>query len=399
MKILLLTKKFPYPAKDGETIAIMQLIKGLAAQKNQVTVCSINTLKHYFDINKLPAEIKSIAHFKAVMVNTNPRPIDALLNLFSAESYHYLRFYSKEYKQQLIELLQKETYDIIQLEGLYLTLYTETIRKHSNAKVILRTHNIEFQIWERTVATLPLGLKKWYLQLQTQRLKKFELKQIPQCDAVVAISDNDKNYIQQIAPQIPAITLLVGIDIQQQINTKIVAESFSIVHLGGMDWLPNQEGVKWFLENVWHLVLEKFPQTKFYLAGRNIPTSFYENKYPNYFVDGEIDNAQNYLLSKAIVIVPLLSGSGIRVKIIENMALGKCIVSTTIGAEGIGTTHNQNILLADTAQGFAEAIAKLFSTTTLQKTIGKNALTFAHENFNNEMLTEKLVSFYKTIVA
>jgi glycosyltransferase involved in cell wall biosynthesis len=147
------------------------------------------------------------------------------------------------------------------------------------------------------------------------------------------------------------------------------------------------------------LVLAKFPQAKFYLAGRNIPTSFYEKKYPNYIIDGEIDNAQNYLLSKTIVIVPLLSGSGIRVKIIENMALGKCIVATTIGAEGIGATHNENILLADTPQDFAAAIAKLFSEENLQNTIGKNALTFAHENFNNEMLTEKLVSFYKTIGA
>jgi glycosyltransferase involved in cell wall biosynthesis len=399
MKILLLTKKFPYPAKDGETIAIMQLLKGLAAAQHEVTILSINTLKHFFDLNTLPAEIKSIARFKAVTVDTHPKPLDALVNLFTAESYHYSRFFSTAFEQQLIELLQKETFDIIQLEGLYLTQYISAIRKHSNAKIVLRSHNIEFQIWERTVATMPFSLKKWYLQLQTNRLKKFENTMIPQCDAVVAISDNDKNYIQQIAPQIPAITLPVGINIQQQLNPEIIAEPFSIVHLGGMDWLPNQEGVKWFLEHVWHLVLAKFPQAKFYLAGRNIPTSFYEKKYPNYIIDGEIDNAQNYLLSKTIVIVPLLSGSGIRVKIIENMALGKCIVATTIGAEGIGATHNENILLADTQQDFAAAIAKLFSEENLQNTIGKNALTFAHENFNNEMLTEKLVSFYKTIGA
>lgn len=399
MKILLLTKKFPYPAKDGETIAIMQLLKGLSAAEHDITVLSINTLKHYFDLNTLPAETKSIVRFKAITVNTNPKPIDAIFNLFSAESYHYTRFYSTAFEQQLIELLQKETFNIIQLEGLYLTQYISAIRKHSTAKVLLRSHNIEFQIWERTIATMPFSPKKWYLQLQTNRLKKFENTMIPQCDAIVAISDNDKKYIQQIAPKIPAITLPVGIDIQQQLNTEITAEPFSIVHLGGMDWLPNQEGVKWFLENVWHLVLEKFPQAKFYLAGRNIPASFYEKKFPNYFVDGEINDAKTYLLSKQLVIVPLLSGSGIRVKIIENMALGKCIVATTVGAEGIGVTHNENILLADTPQQFAGAIAKLFSEETLQNTIAKNALTFAHENFDNQKLTEKLVAFYKTLVA
>ncbi len=399
MKILLLTKKFPYPAKDGETIAIMQLLKGLAAAQHEVTVLSINTLKHFFDLNTLPAEIKSIARFKAVTVNTHPKPLDALVNLFSAESYHYSRFYSTAFELQLIELLQKETFDIIQLEGLYLTQYILAIRKQSTAKVVLRSHNIEFQIWERTIASMPFSLKKWYLQLQTNRLKKFENTMIPQCDAVVAISDNDKKYIQHIAPKAPAITLPVGVDIQQEINTEITAEPFSIVHLGGMDWLPNQEGVKWFLEHVWHLVLEKFPQATFYLAGRNIPAAFYEKKYPNYFVEGEVDDAKTYLLSKQLVIVPLLSGSGIRVKIIENMALGKCIVATTIGAEGIGATHNENILLADTPPQFTEAIAKLFSDVTLRNTIAQNAITFAHENFDNQKLTEKLTTFYKTLCA
>jgi glycosyltransferase involved in cell wall biosynthesis len=299
----------------------------------------------------------------------------------------------------LIELLQKETFDIIQLEGLYLTQYISAIRKYSHAKVVLRSHNIEFQIWERAIASMSFSIKKWYLQLQTNRLKKFENTMIPLCDAVVAISDNDKKYIQHIAPKAPAITLPVGVDIQQKINTEITAEPFSIVHLGGMDWLPNQEGVKWFLENVWHLVLEKFPQATFFLAGRNIPAAFYEKNYPNYFVEGEVDDAKTYLLSKQLVIVPLLSGSGIRVKIIENMALGKCIVSTSIGAEGIGATHNKNILLADTPMQFAEAITKLFSDVTLRNTIAQNALTFAHENFDNQKLTEKLITFYKTLCA
>jgi polysaccharide biosynthesis protein PslH len=398
MNILILTKKFPYPAKDGETIAIMQIIKGLAAAGHAITALCINTKKHFSDTSQLPQEIKQIADFNAVFVNTDPEPVKALRNLFSSKSYHYERFYSREFEKRLIFILQQKQFDIVQLEGLYMMLYADIIRKYSKAKIALRAHNIEYEVWERTVAQMSAGLKRFYLKLQTERLKQFELKQVKRCDAIVAISEADKEKLKKIAPAIPSIALPVGIDTEAQLPIT-QPEPFSVVHLGGMDWLPNQEGVKWFLELVWKKILLQLPEAKFYLAGRNIPDSFHQMKIQNFIIDGEVENARQYLASKSVVIVPLLSGSGIRVKIIENMAWGKCIVSTTIGAEGIGATHNENILLADTPDDFADAVCKALSSAELQRKIGGNAFNFARQQFDNNILTRQLTGFYEKIMA
>jgi len=398
MNILILTKKFPYPAKDGETIAIMQLVKGLAAAGNSITVLSINTLKHYSDISLLPTEIKQLADFHAVDANTNPGVIGALFNLFSDDSYHYSRFYSETFEKELIALLQQKQFDIVQLEGLYMTMYCETIRKYSKAKIALRAHNVEYEIWERTVSQLPVGLKRFYLRLQTKRLKKFELQQPAKCDAIVAISDADKQKFETLAPALPKISILVGVNMNNE-KQEAKEEPLSVVHLGSMDWLPNQEGVKWFLENCWNEIVKQLPEAKFYLAGRHIPASFHQFNYPNFIIAGEVADAKQYLLSKSVVVVPLLSGSGIRVKIIENMGLGKCIVSTTVGAEGIGAAHNENILIADEPAAFAHAVVKALTNNPFRQTIATNAFNFARENFDNNMLAQKLNAFYKKLIA
>jgi polysaccharide biosynthesis protein PslH len=397
MNILVLTKKFPYPAKDGETIAIMQLIKGLAAAGNKVTALCINTHKHYSDITVLPESLKQLADFHAVDVNTSPDVFGALKNLFSSESYHYSRFYDETFNKQLAALLQKDAYDIVQLEGLYMTLYVDTIRKYSKAKIALRAHNIEYEIWERTVAQMSFSPKQWYLKLQTKRLKQFELKQPAKCDAIVAISETDRIKFEQIVPSIPKISLMVGIDVQED-KPAMNEEPFSVVHLGSMDWLPNQEGVKWFLENCWNNILKLVPQAKFYLAGRHIPEWFKKIQARHFIIESEVADAKQYLLSKSVVIVPLLSGSGIRVKIIENLSLGKCVVSTTVGAEGIGITHEQNILIADSPELFTELVVKSLTNESFRNNIARNAFTFAADNFDNNKLAKKLNDFYKKLI-
>jgi glycosyltransferase involved in cell wall biosynthesis len=395
-KVLLLTKKFPYPAKDGETIAIMQIIKGLAAKGIEVTALCMNTRKHFSDISQMPSGIRQLADFHAVDVNTDPTPFGVFCNLFSSASYHYARFYSKKFEQHLVALLHQKTFNIVQAEGLYLLLYLNIIRKYSTSAVILRAHNIEHEIWERTIAQMPPGIKRAYLQLQTKRLKQFEKSVITQADAIVAISESDKNKLDLIAPSIPKMALPVGMDITGQMP-KVCPEPLSVVHLGGMDWLPNQQGVQWFLDHCWGNILQHFPKATFYLAGRNIPDRFRRMHIPNFVVDGEVEDARQYLLSKSVVIVPLLSGSGIRVKIIENMALGKCIVSTSTGAEGIGAEHGRHILIADSPADFTRAVCELLRNESLRQQIGENAFNFARQRFDNTVLTQKLISFYQNI--
>lgn len=165
-----------------------------------------------------------------------------------------------------------------------------------------------------------------------------------------------------------------------------------------MDWLPNREGMEWFLDVVWPKVQSSFPAVKFFLAGRNFPANYPEKHYLNVEVVGEVENSISFLRSKTIVIVPLFSASGVRVKIIEAMAEGKPVITTTVGAEGLNATDGVNILIADTADAFARQIKRLLKDKEEIQRLGENARTFITENFDNKKIMTDLLEFYKSIL-
>lgn len=395
MRILQLCKKFPYPLKDGETIAITNMTKGFYEQGHEVDVLAINTLKHHFPLSELPKNIETIANYYAVTVNTNITLIDALRNLFSKESYHIQRFNSENYDQQLRELLSTYSYDIIQIEGLYLTPYIPTIRGLTKTPVALRAHNIEYEIWERIVHNEKNPLKRWYLSLLTKRLKKYEIASFNNYDAIVGITDRDTRRIEELGAQVPMHTAPAGVDLTNVIPNNTNLTFPSLFFLGGLDWIPNQEGLLWFLNEVWPQLNKEFPDSAFYIAGRNPPSWMSNINSPNVSIVGEIEDAHAFMQSKAIMVVPLLSGSGLRIKIIEGMAMEKAVVSTSIGVEGIPAEDDVHLCIADAADVFAEKIAHCIRNKAFYDQLGQNGRILIENQFNYLEVTKDLLSFYK----
>jgi len=173
-----------------------------------------------------------------------------------------------------------------------------------------------------------------------------------------------------------------------------------ICYLGSLDWIPNQEGLTWFLKDIWTKVCEKYPNLKFHVAGRNTPVLFAEriSKESNVIFHGEVDSAEEYLKKYSILVVPILSGSGMRVKIVEGMMLGKAIITTTIGLEGIEAVDREHILIADNPSDFVKAIVELIQQPKLKASIAEKACTFAMSHFNNLALTKQLEGFYKQLI-
>src|SRR5690606_26903354 len=138
MKILMLCKKFPYPMKDGESIAVSNLARELRALGCEITLLSLNTSKHYTDTQALPAEYDFFTRIETVDIDNAIHPWKALVSMLTGESYHVRRFRSDAFRDKLVELLQGEAYDIVQLETLYMAPYVETIRRHSRARIVMR---------------------------------------------------------------------------------------------------------------------------------------------------------------------------------------------------------------------------------------------------------------------
>ena len=397
MRILQLMNKVPWPPKDGGAIACLNMMKGFSMLGHEVTVLSMNTFKHHVGIDELPAAIRKQADFFLVEVPASTNWVEAALNLmFSDLPYNAQRFISDEYIQQLVQLLTVRTFDVIQLEGLYLCPYIPYIRKYSDALIVYRAHNIEYEIWDRT-AKLSKGLRSKYLQNLSRRIKRFEISYLNAYDLLVPITDRDGIILDSLGNTKPRHTSQTGIDFASLVPTAKKLEFPSLFHIGALDWSPNQEGLIWFFDHCWPRIHSENPDLKFYLAGRNAP-EWLERRFKLNGVEylGEINDAYDFINSKAIMVVPLFSGSGMRIKIIEGMALGKPIVTTDIGTEGIPTEDGHNIMIANDADQFVESISRLINNRTLFDEISRNAIGFIQEKFDNLAQASALIDFYKT---
>lgn len=374
------------------------LTRGLHECGAAVHLLAINTLKHFVDIAALPDHQKPVVPADAVTVDTYVNTLDAIRNLFSTESYNIIRFYSKQVEDTLAELLTRKPFDIVHLESLFVTPYLDTIRKHSRAKIVLRAHNVEFRIWEQMTRKAPPSLKKAYLKVLTERLRNHEISSLNKFDAVVPITDRDAEDFKSLGCRSPLFVSPFSLNLSEYIPASAPAEKYSLFHLGSMDWMPNDEAIRWFMRDIWKVVKAECKEARFFIAGRGMPEWIKKIKDPAVTVIENVEDAKEFISKKSVMAVPLKTGSGMRVKIVEGMALSKAVVSTSVGAEGIRCTHEKNILIADDAVSFGKALAKCLLDQALAETLGRNARKLAEEQYDNKKNAEELIRFYSTLV-
>ncbi|NLA24321.1 MAG: glycosyltransferase family 4 protein, partial [Bacteroidales bacterium] len=333
MKILCLSNKMPYPPIDGGSIATFNIIDSLVNAGNDIHLLSFNTSKHFVDEKDIPKPIKENFKLKSIYLNTKLSFLKLSINfIFSKLPYIAERFYSKKFKKELKNILSEANFDIVQIEGLYMCLYIPTIRKHSKALIAYRAHNIEHEIWKLTAANKKGKLIKFYLNNMANRILNLEKKVLNQYDLLIPITERDNEVFYNLGNRNPSLVMPAGIDYQKYETKTTSTTNKNIFHIGALDWTPNQEGLIWFIENCIPILKTSNPDIKLHIAGRNAPEWFVKKiNIPEIVYHGEIDNALKFMGKYGIMIVPLLSGSGMRIKIIEGMALGKVIVSTPLG--------------------------------------------------------------------
>lgn len=397
MRLLFLCNKLPYPPKEGGSMAMNMIIEGAIEAGHKVKVLAVSSYKNPYIPSKIPDSYKAKTRLEAVEVDLKPKVFPALYCFFLRKSYHVHRFISEEFDQKLIEILKAEEFDIVQIETVYLTPYLKTVQKHSGAKVFLRAHNIEHLIWQRLAENTKNPFKKLYLDHLSIQLKNYEIDHLEKYDGIVCISKVDEKYYSNFTNK-QFITASFGVNPQAYQPTGIAKVETSIFFIGALNWMPNAEGLQWFLKNSWPDIKELFPKLNFYIASKDIPKWVKDFRSKQIHWVGEVDDAKAFISSGSVMVVPLLSGSGIRIKIIEGMALGKAVLTTSIGAEGIEFEDGKNILIANTKEEFVNQIKTCLNQPNLVKEIGVNARKTIAANHDCEKIMEELLSFYhKTI--
>lgn len=392
MKILQLCKKFPYPLKDGESVAVTFLAKALNELGCEVTLLAMNTTKHYVNIEELP---ESFNHYKAIHtvdIDNRLKPIEAFKALVKGENYFLTRFESVEYADKIKTLLKQEAFDVVQFETLQTLIYArKEIFGESQAKLVLRSHNVEHEIWERIVENSKFGLKRWYLKRLTRQLKTFELTKINEVDSLVAITQRDMDYFRNLGFSGIGHVTPIGLETGHYTpDWSSFNNPPSLSFIGSLDWMPNLQGIEWFLLNV----TPKLKNIELHIAGRNTPQHLLEINISDVIIHGEVDNSIHFINEHSLMIVPLFSGSGMRVKILEGLALGRVILTTSIGVEGIPAKDGEHLFIVNTASDFIDKINFCRNNPEKLKAIGKNAKRFVTEYFDNLKIAATLKTHY-----
>lgn len=398
MRILQVCLKPPYPTRDGGCMAIAAITEGLLAEGHDLKVMCMATDKHPFNAENVPESILKATKMEAVQMDVRVKPVTAFLNLFSSKSYNVTRFYSREFEERLIEILKESSFDIIHLESIFCLPYLQAIRSTSKAKVIVRAHNIEHIIWQRLAEQESNTFKKAYLNLLSNRLKAYEITELKKVDGIVPISEEDKHGLIQLGVHVPMEVIPMGLSVAAIAREPLSTGSLQLYHVGSMDWQPNVEAVEYFIQDIWPVIHSNHPDVSCHFAGRNMAANLRSQHKPPLHVHGELASVADFAADKQIMLAPLLSGGGMRIKIVEAMAMGKVVLSTTIGAEGIPYIAGEHLLIANTPDEFVQQLSWLKANPLELQRIGDNARKLAEERFDAAAITSRLTYFYRSIL-
>ena len=391
MKILFLSHRIPWPLKDGGAVAIHNNLKGFLDGGHEVKFLCLNPRKDETSLTQVP-DYFSKALAESFDINTDLALAGAIKNLFGSDSYHVSRFYHPAFEARLMSLLKDEVFDVVHMEGAFIAQYTPFIRLFSDACLVLREHNVEYRIWESMAKTATNVVKATYLRLLASRLKAYEEKLWKQVDMVNAISPADLLVFQQFNPK--SFLGGVGFDLEPYLAIEKEPKPKTLFHLGSMDWLPNQEAVTWLLNTLWPAIQKEMPGWKLFLAGKKMPKEWLHEE-AQLKVEGEVASAMDYMAEYSVMLVPLKSGSGIRIKTLEAMALGKAVITTSVGLLGLDLVPDKEVFLANTPEEFVAVLKRLDADPALAAKVGRAAREKVKSSYSNEKHIARLIEKYR----
>ncbi len=394
MKILVIGNRFPWPLHDGGALATFQMLKAMAFEGHEVSYFSLNTQKHFVD-DKTLLDRFSFCKYYSFQINTSITPWKAFLNLLSNRSFHLQRFESELANEQLGKLLQSDQFDLVQIEGLYSAGFLSTLRKYFTGHISYRAHNLENQIWYRLAKETSNVIKRVYLEIQAKRLEREEVAFLKNVDSIVAIAPSDLEKFNDLTI-IPTHLYLPGLNLGLEVDLEL--QPFKLFHIGSMEWMANVQGVEWFLQRVWPIVKSAYPQLEFHLAGKGLNANDSRFFQSGVFNHGEVENAQSFMVTHGICIVPVVAGSGIRMKLIEAMSLGIPCVTTKIGVQGIDIENHVHVEIVDSHQEFAYSIITMIQQWHETIKMGARGKKYMIEHHNLQKNTRELLSFYSQMI-
>jgi sugar transferase (PEP-CTERM/EpsH1 system associated) len=403
MNILWLSHFVPYPPKGGNLQRSFNLLKEVA-KENRVFLLAFNQKTLLPTEEKLEEGVKQLGSFcKYIQVFDIPCErsvwswIKLLLsNLFSPWPYSIRKFHSEKMAKAIHRITRNHEIDLVHFDTIALAEFRKSV---TGLKKILNHHNIESALLLSRARRERSLLKRFYLLLQGNKLKKYESKTCGEFDLNILVSEVDKERVEEYCPEIQAEVIPNGVDTNYFTISGGQVRRNNLVFIGGMSWFPNRDAILCFLKEIWPLLKKKIADISFTLIGSHPPKEIKDwGKKENIEVLGFVEDIRPYLAQASVYVIPLRVGGGTRLKILDAFACGKAVISTSIGCEGLDVTPGINILIADSPCEFAEQVIKVCTNDNLMKSLGREGRKLVEEKYSWKMIGDNLNRIYENLI-
>lgn len=397
MNILFLSTENPYPPDHGHHIRTYNILKQLARENNIF----------FIGFAKRPDELKYKKHLeqfcKSVDIFLTPGGrnrwyliLSLFANLFSPKPFAVKRFYRKEAKNRILQILNENDVNLVHFDMLHLGMYYDYI---NSVPKILVNHNVESLRLARLIKVQKNVFIKLYLYVQYLKLIYFEKKMCPKFDRCIVVSDTDKEILKKICSKDNFEIVPNGVDIEYFKPNNVKLKFNSLVWAGGMGDPYNKDAVDYFLEEIFPIIHSEIPDVQMNFIGPSPTDKLIKlaQNYPNIKVTGYVDDIRPYVAESSIFVAPLRSGSGTKIKVLNAMAQGKAVVTTSVGAEGINVENKKNIIISDDPKEFAENMIYLLKNPEVAKKMGEYGRNLIENNYAWEIIFNQMNFIYEKI--
>ncbi|MGZ4809638.1 MAG: glycosyltransferase family 4 protein, partial [Thermoanaerobaculia bacterium] len=389
MRILILTPRLPWPGIDGGRIAMARLAESLARTGADVEMLSLNPRKSRVNGTRPPLPLQ------AIDINTSRAIVPTLRAIVEDTPYIVARFVSHEFREALCATLRRFRPDIVQIESPFLLPYVGTVRAESSARVVLRSQNVEFRIWESLAHNERNAVRKLAFGRIASSLRDYEVRHLDTPDAVVPISTADAEDFRQLGCTRPIHMSPCGVTLADLPPDS--PEPGRAGFIGSLNFRPNQGAVEWIVDELWPRVMERAPEARLSIAGDSAPRWLSRRaRGPSIDFLGHVADADAFVRGLSVVIAPMFTTGGMRIKVLDAMALAKPVMATSLGAGGIEVHPGHDIVIADDAPSFADAVVRLLRDPESAKRIGAAARATVAARYDNDTIARSLLGFYES---
>ncbi len=399
MRVLVLTSYVPYPIDNGSKMDVSNQLRYVSRDHHVTLMCPVRPDSGQVEdalrlVGEYCTEVRAVAWQRRSKLRFLPH---LLRYMWVGEPIGNLTFYFEELAEALRHVTAEQHFDVVNVHHAYMAPYLDAIVPQSKCKTVLTLHDVPYQQWRRMMMVeknLPRKLRlfrDWLFQ------KHATLRHIRRYDKTITVSESDRSVLLKDAPQANVVAVPAGIDTD---TIKLLSEPSAFCNLmfvGSMFYQPNTDAALFLCREIFPLIKSEIPNAHLYIVGTRPPKEVLRlgEQTEAITVTGYVDSVLPYYERCCLTLAPLRAGSGIRIKIMESLALGRPVVSTTLGCEGLQVTHGKNILIADTAADFAAQTVRMMTDRELWRRIAHNGRRQIEQVYDWQITGRQLLTAYE----